>query len=276
MLRRTALIVGGSRGIGRALADEFAGQGYDLLLVARSEFELQAQARRIMAHFGTRVEILALDAGDSDAPARIATALDAHAATLEYAVIGVGAWHVGALAGMPAAELQRIIGINVLVPLALQRAILAKLAPDGGLLFIGSLAGCMPLPWLATYAAAKANLHASVLALRQEMRGTAIKVCLLAPGAVATDFIPRADGQRWRWLVDVVASRPETVAHAAFRGLVSGVPVIVPGLLWRIAWLGMRILPGPLLQWIARHALSALRPQGPGATVIAAPSLGGH
>ena len=165
--------------------------------------------------------------------------------------------------------LERIVGVNVVAPHALQNAIIGKLAPGGGLLFVGSLAGCRPLPWVAAYAASKAHLHSAVMALRQEMRGTGIKICLLAPGAVRTTFIPRAAGRHWRWLFDLVASYPETVAFAAYRGLTSDVPVIVPGLFWRLCWLGMRILPDTLLNLMSRLALQALRSGGPAAAVAA-------
>ena len=267
MVRRMALIVGGSRGMGLAMANEFATHGFDLFLVARSEPELRAVADRLMADGETRVEILALDATDRTAPARIAAALDASRATLRYAVIAVGYWDAGASTQLAPETLERIVGVNVVAPHALQKAIVSKLAPGGGLLFVGSLAGCRPLPWVAAYAASKAHLHAAVMALRQEMHGTGIKICLLAPGAVRTAFIPRQAGGQWRWLFDLFASRPETVAFAAYRGLASDVPVIVPGLVWRLFWLGMRVLPDTLLDPVSRLALQTLRSGGPAAPV---------
>ena len=271
MTRRTALIVGGSRGIGLAIANAFAAHGYDLLLVARDAGKLEAAAASIRGKGQTQVDVLALDATEAAAPALIAAALAAANAELQFAVLGVGHWDIGAIDQLAPDALERVIRVNVVAPHALQKAIMERLAPDGGILFIGSLAGCMPLPWIAAYSAAKAHLHASVMALRQEAHGSGIKVCLLAPGAVRTDFIPLAPGQRWRWLLELFASSPETVAHAAFRGLASDVPVIVPGLFWRFAWLGMRLLPASLLSSISRLALRPLRPTGAPATT--APSL---
>ena len=63
-----------------------------------------------------------------------------------------------------------------------------------------------------------------------------------------------------RGVVDVLASTPETVAHAAFCGLRSGVAVIVPGVFWRAAWLGMSVVPAAILAASTRRALAALAP----------------
>ncbi|MFM9939401.1 MAG: SDR family NAD(P)-dependent oxidoreductase [Hyphomicrobiaceae bacterium] len=264
--RGTVLVVGGSRGIGLAIARKFAVEGFDLFLVARKASAL-ASAAKMLEESGTRVATLAIDATEKAAPALILQALQQCPEALHYAVISIGAWRSGSTADLDEASLQALIDTNTVAPHLLQRSLMPILERQrGGILFVGSLAGCMPLPWLSAYAASKAHLHASVLSLREEMHGLGVNVCLLAPGAVRTEFISWSSDSRWRWFVELLASTPETVAQAAYCGLRSDVPLIVPGVLWRLVWLGIRILPAPVLRRLSRLVL-----RGPGETRRASP-----
>jgi uncharacterized protein len=128
-------------------------------------------------------------------------------------------------------------------------------------LFVGSLSGCLPVPWISAYAASKAGLHALVMALRQEQAGRTCNISLLAPGVVMTDFLPRVGQSRWQSLLDLLASSPETVARAAYRGFMADVAVIVPGMVWRFVWLGTRILPRPIIAWVSGILLRPIAPQ---------------
>lgn len=257
--RGTVLIVGGSAGIGLATAHEFAAHGFDLLLVARGSDRLTVAAGAIRVRHFRKVAILALDATETGSPERIMAAIQDCPLPLRYAVIGVGAWNAGDQLETETDTLRSIIETNVVAPHALLRMIVPQLAPGGGILLISSLAGFLPLPWMSVYAASKSHLNSSTLALRQELHSSSVSVCLLAPGIVRTEFVPHARSARWRLLFNVIASSPETVAHSAFRGLVANVPVIVPGLLWRFMWFGIRILPSSLLAWLLHWIMRTIR-----------------
>jgi hypothetical protein len=261
----TVLVIGGSSGIGLAMAREYAAKGHALVLVARNEAKLASAVESLASSYRVPVRGLVLDAAAPGGPARVAEALGPADGSLRHAVIGLGLWHAGPVASTETAALRAALEANVVAQHALLRVLLPRLAPGGGLLFVGSLAGTLPLPWLSPYAASKACLHASVLALRQELAGSGHKVCLLAPGVVMTGFVPRSQDSRWRWLIELLASRPETVARAACRGLEADAAVIVPGLLWRLIWLGMRLVPSPILARLTRLLLRPLAPAVPSA-----------
>ena len=97
-----------------------------------------------------------------------------------------------------------------------------------------------------------------MLALRQELAGSGRTACLLAPGIVATDFVASAQGI-WTWLIALIASSSQAVAHAGVLGLQSNVPVIVPGVFWRAVWLGMRLQPAWLLALWTRGAVGVIQ-----------------
>ena len=251
------LIVGGSSGIGLALAEQFAHQGFDLLLVARSPDRLAVAADKLARRSTVAVATLALDATLPDAPGRVAATLQKQSTPLAYAVVTLGVWRGGPLLSADVEALRKTTEINVFAPHALMRTVVPLLQPRGGILFVGSLAGCLPLPQFSVYAASKAHLHAHVLALRQELAGSGRTACLLAPGIVATDFVASAQGI-WTWLIALFASSPRAVAHAGVLGLQSNVPVIVPGVFWRLVWFGMRLQPAGLLALWTRGAVGVI------------------
>jgi hypothetical protein len=185
---------------------------------------------------------------------------------LQFAVIAIGAWHSGPTLEIDAKDLRSMIETNVVAHIALSRALLERLpARGGGILHVGSLAAFLPVPWFSHYGASKAYELSLVMALRQEMSGRGVAISLLAPGLVATEFLPRPSSALWRAIVDVLASSPETVAHAAYGGLRSNRPVIVPGLFWRLLWFGIRIVPAPLLAILTRILLGPMAPARNGA-----------
>ena len=259
MQRGTALIVGGSAGIGLHLARRFAAEGHGVVLVARDAGRLREAARLLTDEFACEVSWLALDCGLEDAASRMQAELTARAIVPRYVVIGLGQWSPDSVMSATDAQERRITRINVESVLALLRTLAPRLPAGGKILVVGSLAGFVPVPGLATYAASKAHLHASVLALRREIAATGVDVSLLAPGVVSTGFVPADATSTWRRWLDLAASRPETVARAGYCGLMCRQAVIVPGLVWRIAYLGIRILPSTFASRITGYALAPLR-----------------
>ena len=258
-----AVISGASRGIGLALAHEFAAHGHDLVMIARDAGRLEAAAAEVRKVHAVEVVTLAVDVASAEAPGRIAAAISGRGLEIGYLVNNAGAWLAGPLLEAEPQAVANLVAVNVVAQHALTRAIAPLIAGRGGgaLMFVGSMAALVPTPSFACYGASKAFVHAMALALRQELKASTLTVSVLAPGLVATGFTgftgDVAD-TRWGWLVELVASSPATVARAGYRGLVARTPIIVPGVLWRCLWLGMRCLPAGLV-W--RLAAWLLQPQ---------------
>jgi short-subunit dehydrogenase len=258
-LRPVALITGGSAGIGLAIAREFAAHGHDLLLVARDATKLEVAALTLARSFPVRVHLLALDVAAADAGARVDRQLLESGLAVAWLVNNAGTWLAGAIRDSRPEELETALSTNIVAAHRLTRAVLPGMLErgHGAILNVGSLAGMTPAPGFALYAASKAFLHNMTIALREELRGTGVTVSLLAPGVVRTAFVSdKADaGRSWfSWL----QSSPETVARAAYRGMMSAQATIVPGLVWRPIWLGMRFLPVRTTAWVLRVAQSTL------------------
>lgn len=212
-----ALITGGSSGIGKAIAIEFAKKGLNLILVARRTDELQQAAKDIKAEHP--VEVVCISA-DLLTDAGMQTVKDA---SKQY--------EVGLL--VPAAGLEvngafeknnfekelRVIKLNVTVTMELTHYFLQKMIPrkKGGILLIASLSGHMPNPYFANYAGTKAYVLNFGASLYAELQPKGIDVTVLSPGLTATPMTTD-NGIDWS-KTPMQALTPEAVAETAVNAL---------------------------------------------------------
>ena len=186
---KTVIITGGSEGVGAATARLFADAGANLMLVARSKKNLEAVAEELRDK--TKVEIFAMDVTDADACIDVFKKSQFEFGRVDILVNNAGYHARGMVEEVEAAELARIVDVNLRAPIMLSRIALPYLreAGEGAIINVGSLAGRTPVPGSATYAATKAGLRAFSLALAEELRGSKIKIGLVSPGPIDTAFI---------------------------------------------------------------------------------------
>ena len=246
--KHVALITGGSRGIGRATAAEFAAHGHPLALVARNGDALLRAAEALRSDYGVPVTTYPLDITVKGAPERLQRALARDDLNVRYLVNNAGYWSRGSVELTPIDDLERVVSTNILAPLRLAKTFLPQLAAaNGGILWMSSLAALMPTPAFASYGASKAFITAVSVAMQHECRARKIMVCVVLPGLVRTDFVTSNATSIW---YRMCASAPETVARAAYRGFLSGQATVVPGLLSRVMYFGIKSLPAPVTQGI--------------------------
>src|SRR6185312_1106175 len=187
-----ALLVGGSEGVGAALAEQVAARGANLLLVARKSGPLASAAASARRH-GVQVRTLALNVLEPGGLQRIADAT----ADLDIGLLVVNAGantHRGPIAGGDLVGMARVIELNVTVPLELA----AHFGPGlrdrgrGGLVVMGSLAGYAGAGSIAVYAAAKAFSRILTEGLWLELRPAGVDVLHLVLGVTATPAMQRA------------------------------------------------------------------------------------
>jgi len=227
--RPLAVVTGASSGIGRALAVQFAENGYDLVVaaeddriepVARTLARNGAQAIPVQANLATFDGVEDLYRAIQDAGRPDAVALNA----------GVGVGGDFARDNDLADEL-RLIGLNVTGAVHLARRVLPDMiaAGRGGLLFTSSIAATAPGPYHATYAASKAFLLSFAEAVRYELRDTGVTVTTLMPGPTDTEFFDRAGMQGTKLREDVSKDDPAEVAREGIEALMAGKDHVVAG-----------------------------------------------
>jgi short-subunit dehydrogenase len=242
-LRPVTVITGASAGIGVALARVFARHGHQLALVARREQRLRMVADEI-AGIGPRRPITIVDdLVKPGASERLRAALAEQGAEPQYVVNNAGFGLVGQAAKRDRAEQLEMIDLNVRTLTELSLAFIDTLERHrGGILNVGSMAGFLPGPGMAVYYATKAYVLSFSEALHSELKPRGIRVTVLCPGPVPTEFAARA-GLKEGLAPGFLTQSAEAVAEAGFRGLMRGERTVVPGLINKIGVLGIRMAP---------------------------------
>lgn len=245
-----AVVTGGSRGIGKAIAEELARNGQRVLLVARHEAALEL-ARKSVEAIGKRPALaLPLDVTEPDAAQRIDAALAAGRLYLDTLVNCAGVGLTGPFAGASATEIDRLIALNMTALTRLTHHALNAMLPRarGSILNVASLGGYVPGPYQAAYYASKSYVVSLTEAVAEEVAGRGVRIAVLAPGPVATSFHRDMGAGDALYLRVLPAMSVERVARSACRGLRLGRRVIVPGIAGPFLAYSLRAFPRPAIR----------------------------
>jgi short-subunit dehydrogenase len=248
----TALVTGGSSGIGAALAEEFARNGHDLVLVARREDRLTRLGGELSEDYDVHATVVVRDLDQDGAAQDLYDTLDERDVRVDVLVNNVG---VGTYGPFQYADLDRErtqLRLNVQTTMELTRLYLDDFTErdDGTILNVGSTAGFQPGPKMAGYYASKAYVNSFTQAIAEELRGTGVSATVLCPGPVDTEFQSRA-GMSHSKLGSNSASTPEAVAKAGYSGAMKGKPVVIPGLSMKALYLLGKVSPAFLQRRLA-------------------------
>ena len=178
------LITGASRGIGAAMAKEFAAKGARVSVAARSTEALQVVAEPIGA------TVFTVDLADQDQTEALIGRVEAEAGPIDVLMSNAGVEETNHFHKVDLDTLRLVTRINLEAPIVLTRQVLPGMLERnrGHLSYTSSLAGTGGFPGLATYGATKAGLTNFVAALRLELRDTNIKTTVIAPGPIDTNM----------------------------------------------------------------------------------------
>jgi short-subunit dehydrogenase len=250
------LITGASSGIGTELARVFASKGHRVVLVARRADRLETLASEIVASGGAAPIIIPCDLEQPEAGDRIAAALAAEGVEVEYVVNNAGFGKFGHAIKIDRAEQLGIIAVNVRAMTDLSLRFSDHLIRHrGGILNVGSIAGFLPGPGMAVYYASKAYVLSFTEALRGELGPRGVRVTVLCPGPVPSEFQARA-GFTPGFDSAVLNVAPADVALAGYRGLMANRRAVLPGLGIKIVPFLLRLFPrGFILAAVGRLQL---------------------
>jgi uncharacterized protein len=253
---RVTLITGASAGIGAELARIFASHGHRVALVARRADRLGKLADEIAAAGGTAPIVISCDLAQADAGDRIAAALAAEGAEVEYLVNNAGYGLFGRAIDRDRAEQLGIVAVNISALTDLSLRFADQLVRHrGGILNVGSIAGFLPGPGMAVYYASKAYVLSFSEALRQELAPLGVRVTALCPGPVLSEFQARA-GFLPGFDSAILNVSAEDVAKAGYRGLMANKRAVLPGLGIKVVPFLLRLFPrGFILAAVGRFQL---------------------
>lgn len=246
----TALITGGTAGIGRAFADRFAELGYDLVLVARGEKRLEATAEELRRAAGVEVETLVADLATDEGTDAVRTRLAAAERPVDILVNNAGFALGHAFRKSSLEDEERLLDVHVRAVLRLTHAALPGMVSrgKGSVINVASVAAFVPR---GTYSAAKAWVVGFSESVAAELAGTGVRCMALCPGFTHTEFHDRAEideGQipKWMWL-----DAPDVV-DAAIADLRKGLTVSVPNAKYKVLVGASKLVPRRVSTRVAR------------------------
>ncbi len=251
----TALITGGSAGLGLEFARQLAADGHDLVLVARDEARLNEVAEELRSANGVAVEVLPADLSVPDDVARVAQRLavvggrpeDGELRPVGLLVNNAGFATASSFTKGRVTTERRGIDVMVKAVVELTHAAVGQMLERdrGAILNVGSVAA---LTAGGTYAAAKAYVRTFTESLAAELKGTGVTATVVAPGFTHTEFHARAGipessiVPEWGWL------DAEDVVRVALADARRGVVLSTPSVRYKVASAVLRVMP----RWAVR------------------------
>jgi NAD(P)-dependent dehydrogenase (short-subunit alcohol dehydrogenase family) len=187
---RSALITGGSRGIGKAIAQGFAQAGAELFLCSRKEGEVRAAAEEVRNQVGVRVEYVAADMAKRDDVRRLADLAIERLGKVDIVVNNAG-WNIPQPAdAIRDEDWDYLVELNLTSCMALTRAVTPGMKERrwGRVIHISSIMGLASTPGRNAYSATKSALIGMAKASALDLGPFGITVNCIAPGPIATEM----------------------------------------------------------------------------------------
>ncbi|EIF00552.1 SDR family NAD(P)-dependent oxidoreductase [Saccharomonospora glauca] len=255
MAAQLAVITGASTGIGRKLAEEFARNGFDLVLAADDD-ALDATVAELESS-GRKVWGVASDLSRYGGVVELADRVEALDRPVDVLVLNAGTGVGGPFATSTESldEQLRVVNLNVVGTVHLAKRLVPAMVERGGgrLVVVSSTVAGLPGPYQATYNASKAFLSSFAAALGEELRGKGVTVTTVLPGVTDTEFFARSGMLRTKIGATSFKDDPARVAREAYRATMAGRAHVVTGPFYNWAFvLAGRLLPDRLLARIHR------------------------
>lgn len=218
---KTVLITGASQGIGRAIAVEFAREGANVAVIARSSEKLN-QLRDELQVLGVSVLAQACDVTDRSALVTAVEGAAVHFGRLDILVNNAGMGLYSPLTTVRIEDFERMMQVNFWSAVYAIQAAVPHLERQGSgiIINISSILGKLDYPWMGAYCASKHALNSLSNALRIELHDRNIEVLTVCPGRVRTGF--QKNALKYKPIqnpsISVAGLSAEQVAHAVLRG----------------------------------------------------------
>jgi uncharacterized protein len=231
---KTALITGGSSGLGYELARQAAARGCQLLLVARDPKRLERAAASLRQDFKVDVAIFPQDLGLRGAAEAVVAEVRLRGLLVDVLINNAGFAYNGRFADQDFKELESLLQTNITALTMLTRLLLPDMLArrSGHILNVASTAAFLPGPLMATYYASKAYVLSFTEALALELKGSGVSATVVCPGVMLTGFQARAGLRENAGMLRTPMRMPATrAARIAYENMLAGKTVSVPGTL---------------------------------------------
>lgn len=256
---KTALITGGSSGIGFEYAREFISRGYCAALVSNRQDELAGAKESLEREFGQTVHTLCIDLTQNGSSRQILDWCDSQGLEVEVLVNNAGMFFMEYLGpenlGKVSAMLK--LHINSVTEMCVLFGSRMKERGGGYILNMSSMTARIPAPGIAVYSASKAYLKSFGKGFSYEVRPFGVKVTTVCPAAIDTGLYPLGEGLRKTLRRLGIIRSPRWLVRRAVRALYRGRRTVSPGITNVIVPALVAILPSRMvdrmgIKWIMR------------------------
>ncbi len=224
-----ALVTGASSGIGLEIARQLAAEGTQLVVVARDRSRLE----QLAADVAVVCEVLVADLNDPVQLAAVEARVASDKHPIDLLVNNAGFGFTGQFDQLDVDKETSVVNVNIAAVLRLSHAAAGAMrgrVGKRGILNVSSVAGFIPSPGAATYAATKAFVTSLSQALHEELKPQGVAVTALCPGYTRTEFQARANAEETTNKVpDRLWQNSDVVAAAGLDGVFANKPIVVPG-----------------------------------------------
>ena len=226
-----ALVTGGTSGIGYEFVKVFASEGYNVVIVARNENDLQRVSNEIKSQYGVDVITMSKDLFDRDKAFTIYEELKSRNIKIDTLVNDAGQGQYGEFVDTDIWRELKIIDLNICSLVILTKMFLQDMVErgEGKILNVSSIASKIPGPWQSVYHATKAFVQSFTEAVRSEVKDSGVIVTALLPGVTDTDFFRKADMLESKVVQEEKMYDPADVAKDGYEALISGDDMVVSG-----------------------------------------------
>ena len=251
-----ALVTGASAGIGKALAEELAKGGTNLILTARRPERLESLARELSTRQRIRTEIVVADLAQPTGPEAIHQFTSQKELSVDLLVNNAGFGQYGEFHTVAPERLLQMVQVNCTAVLELTRLYLPAMVArrSGDVLIVASTAAFQAVPYISTYAATKVFDLFLAEGLAEEMQPYGVRVCALCPGTTTSEFHDLAGHPP---ITKGREQSAETVARNGLKALAAGKSYVISGLGNYLGAHGERLVPR---RFVTRVAAKMFRP----------------
>jgi short-subunit dehydrogenase len=247
---RAALITGATSGIGRELANCFAQDKYNLVIVARDVRELEQTADELRQQYGVQVLPIAKDLFRREAPFEVYDELRDRRIRIDALVNNAAQGQYGQFTTTDINRELDIIQLNIGAYVTFTKLYLQEMVArnDGMILQVSSIGGELPGPLQSVYHATKAFITSFTEAIREEVKDQNIKITALLPGVTDTDFFNKADMERSKLVANGASKAdPAKVAKDGYEALLAGKDKVISGFMNKVQVAMSNLIPDNLV-----------------------------
>jgi short-subunit dehydrogenase len=248
-------VTGASSGIGRALAEELARRGSNLILAARSVDVMTTDASHLRHVYGVDADVVDVDLSDpSDRARLVARCFEQE---IDILINSAGSGLQGGFVALDATRQLALVELNCAAMVDLTHAFLPGMLERGfgGVMNLASVAAFQAVPRMAVYGASKAFVLSFSEAISAESAGAGVHVLAVCPGPIASKFSLGFASNRVADRIFANAPSAESIAGPSLDALADGRVIFVPGLMNRLSLIARRLLPRAVVTMATQKAL---------------------